>query len=104
MCRIGGRLRSGTLVLAESQCEIPPFVRPGSNFAGRTPLGGEVDWGGRLQKRNGGFPRSAQREWQPREECSGKSGLDWETNKTSRYESRAKCSGGSSWEGHRSED
>ena len=47
---------------------------------------------------------SAQHEWQPCVECSGTSGLDWETNKASRYESRAKGSGGSSWEGHRSKD
>ena len=70
--------------------EIPPFCCLGSNLEEGTPLGGEFDWGGRLQKSNGGFPRCAQHEWQPCAECSGTSGLDWETNKSSRYESRAK--------------
>ena len=55
-----------------------------------TPLGGQFDWGGRLQKSNGGFPRYAQHEWQPCAECIGTSVLDWETDKSIRCESRAK--------------
>ena len=35
--------------------EIRPFGCPGSNVrVARTALGGSFDWGGRLQKRNGG--------------------------------------------------
>ena len=80
----------GTPVLMESPLKYHPSFGGGLTLGEGTRLGGEFDWGGRLQKSNGGFPRSAQDEWQPRGECSGKSGLDWETNKSSRYESRAK--------------
>ena len=35
--------------------EIRPFRCLGANsLFGRTPLGGQFDWGGRLQKSNGG--------------------------------------------------
>ena len=46
--------------------EIRPFGRPTSNgLKVRTPLGGQFDWGGRLQKRNGGFQRCPRADWQP---------------------------------------
>ena len=36
--------------------EIRPFLCLVPNgLQARTPLGGQLDWGGRLQKRNGGF-------------------------------------------------
>ena len=50
--------------------------------------GGQFDWGGRLLKSNGGARRSAQPEWKPGVECKRISGLDCETNTSSRYESR----------------
>ena len=53
----------------------------------RTLLGGQFDWGGRLQKSNGGARRSAQADWKPAEECKGISRLDCETYKSSRNES-----------------
>ena len=90
MCRIGGRPRSADASRCGVAVEIPPFRCLGSNPLVGTPLGGQFDWGGRLQKSNGGFPRSAQHEWQPCGECIGKSGLDWETYKSSRWETRAK--------------
>ena len=70
--------------------EIPPFRCLGSNLGPGTPLGGQFDWGGRLQKSNGGFPRYAQHEWQPCAECIGTSVLDWETDRSIRWETRAK--------------
>ena len=55
----------------------------------RTVSGGQFDWGGRLLKSNGGAQRFPQRGWKSREECKGIRELDCETNKSSRYESRA---------------
>ena len=54
-----------------------------------TVSGGQFDWGGRLLKSNGGAQRFPQRGWKSREECKGKRELNCETNKSSRYESRA---------------
>ena len=72
--------------------EIPPFVDWNPNLrslSGRgTMSGGQFDWGGRLLKSNGGARRSAQPEWKPGVECKRISGLDCETNTSSRYESR----------------
>ena len=79
-----------SLEVMESLLKYRPSSGGGLTTRSGTPLGGQFDWGGRLQKDNGGFQRSAQREWQPREECSGISGLDWETDRSSRCESRAK--------------
>ena len=47
--------------------EIRPFLclEPNAPVYARTPLGGQFDWGGRLQKRNGGFQRCPQADWQP---------------------------------------
>ena len=54
-----------------------------------TLLGGQFDWGGRLQKSNGGAQRYPQNGWKPFEESKVRRVLDCETNKSSRYESRA---------------
>ena len=56
---------------------------------GGTPLGGQFDWGGRLQKRNGGFQRCPQDDWQPSQECNGIRALDWEAYKPARQETGA---------------
>jgi hypothetical protein len=53
-----------------------------------TVAGGQFDWGGRLQKDNGGVQRLAQAEWKPAAECKGTSQLDCEANAPSRDESR----------------
>ena len=44
--------------------EIRPFgcLSPNAPDA-RTLLGGQFDWGGRLQKRNGGFQRCPRADW-----------------------------------------
>ena len=54
----------------------------------RTVSGGEFDWGGRLLKSNGGARWSPQPDWKPGVECIGIRGLDCETYKSSRCESR----------------
>ena len=54
-----------------------------------TVSGGQFDWGGRLRKSNGGAQRYPQNGWKPFEESKGRRVLDCETNKSSRYESRA---------------
>ena len=41
--------------------------------------GGQFDWGGRLQKSNGGAQRFPQAEWKPAIECKGRRELDCET-------------------------
>ena len=53
-----------------------------------TVLGGQFDWGGLLQKRNGGVQRYPQRGWQSRSERKGIRVLNCETDRSSRYESR----------------
>ena len=56
MCRIARRLRVGGASSRGAVVEILAFAHLVSNgFEIRTPLGGQFDWGGRLQKRNGGF-------------------------------------------------
>ena len=54
-----------------------------------TVPGGQFDWGGRLRKSNGGVQRFPQRGQKSREEYKGRRELDCETDKSSRYESRA---------------
>ena len=54
-----------------------------------TVAGGQFDWGGRLRKSNGGAQRYPQNGWKPFEESKVRRVLDCETNKSSRYESRA---------------
>ena len=72
--------------------EIPTLMNGISNLLHEagvgTMLGRRFDWGGRLQKSNGGVQRFPQRDWKPRVECKGKRELDCEANKPSRDESR----------------
>ena len=49
---------------------------------------GQFDWGGRLQKSNGGVQRFAQNGWKSFKEYKGKSELNCETYRSSRDESR----------------
>ncbi len=49
---------------------------------------GQFDWGGRLQKSNGGVQRSSQDGRKSSKERKGKRWLDCEVDKPSRYESR----------------
>ena len=49
----------------------------------------QFDWGGRLQKSNGGARRFPQTDWKPVVECKGIRELDCETYKSSRCESRS---------------
>ena len=51
--------------------------------------GGQFDWGGRLQKSNGGAQRLAQHGRKSCKECKRRSQLDCETDGSSRYESRS---------------
>ena len=72
---------------------IPPLNYLTSNLlplsGRRTVSGGQFDWGGRLPKSNGGAQRFPQNGWKSFEECNGIRELNCETNKSSRYESRA---------------
>ena len=54
-----------------------------------TVLGGQFDWGGLLQKSNGGVQRYPQRGWQSRIERKGIRVLNCETHRSNRYESRS---------------
>ena len=54
-----------------------------------TPLGGQFDWGGRLQKRNGGSQRHPQAVRQPAVECNGIRMLDCEADRPCRQETGA---------------
>ena len=54
-----------------------------------TLLDGQFDWGGRLQKGNGGAQRFPPNGWKSFKECKGRRELDCKTNRSSRYESRA---------------
>ncbi len=53
-----------------------------------TVLGGQFDWGGLLQKSNGGVQRQAQAGWQSVVERKSRSLLDCECYSTSRAERR----------------
>ena len=53
-----------------------------------TVISGQFDWGGLLQKGNGGVQRYTQCGWQSRIESKVRSVLDCETYKSSRDESR----------------
>ena len=64
------------------------FLTCGRESGRGTLLGGQFDWGGRLQKSNGGAQRSSQNDWKPFKECKGKRRLDCEVDGPSRYESR----------------
>ena len=93
LCRIGGRLRSGGASHHGANVEIPPWIRLSSNSDSRetgqrTVSVGQFDWGGLLQKSNGGVQRYPQPGWQSGIERKGRRVLDCETHKSSRYESR----------------
>jgi len=65
---------------------------------------GQFDWGGFLQKSNGGVLRFPQHGWQSCVEHMGRWELNCETHTSNRYESRPKWSGGWMWNRHRSSD
>ena len=73
--------------------EIPTLMNGISNLLHEagvgTMLGRRFDWGGRLQKSNGGAQRLAQHGWKPCNECKRISQPDCETDGSSRDESRS---------------
>ena len=85
-----GGFEAGTPVSVEPTLKYHPDY---SGYLTRrkagTLSGGEFDWGGRLLNCNGGAQRSTQVDWKPAVECKGISGLDCETYKSSRDESRS---------------
>ena len=93
MYRIGGRLRNRHASADGAAVGIPLLCFWSSNevpYTGlRTVLDGQFDWGGRLRKGIGGAQRFPQNGWKPFEECKGRRELDCETDRSSRYESRA---------------
>ncbi len=68
-------------------CDVRPLTATRESGR-RTVLGGQFDWGGLLQKSNGGVQRYPQPGWQSGLECKGTRVLNCETDKSSRYESR----------------
>ncbi|PBH77649.1 hypothetical protein BGU53_18255, partial [Clostridioides difficile] len=58
--------------------------------------GGQCDWGGRLQKVNGGAQRFSQYGRKSYGECKGKRGLDCKTYRASKDENRPPVAG---WSG-----
>ena len=88
-----GDLETGSLGSVESSLGYHPGsteVLTGHHETGDgTLLGGQFDWGGRLQKCNGGAQRFPQNGWKSFVECKGRRELDCETYKSSRDESRA---------------
>ncbi len=68
---------------------IAGFLTCGHESGRGTLLGGQFDWGGRLQKGNGGAQRLAQHGRKSCIECKRKSQLDCERDISSRYESRS---------------
>ena len=82
------------LVLASGEATVkyhPVCIRRLTAFreTGRgTVLGGQFDWGGLLQKSNGGVQRQAQDGWQSSVERKRRSLLDCESDRTSRVERR----------------
>ena len=93
MHRIGGRLGSRCYGICGANVGIPPLVNWISNLVplsgSGTVSGGQFDWGGRLPKSNGGAQRFPQNGWKSFAERKGIRELNCETNKSSRYESRA---------------
>ena len=86
-------MEGSTLVFLESTLGYHPGstgILTGVHETGHgTMIGGQFDWGGRLQKSNGGVQRFPQKGWKLFEECKGRRELDCDTNKWSRDESRA---------------
>ena len=88
-----GDFESGTSVSEESTLRYHPcrigFLTFLPQSVERTVSGGQFDWGGRLLKSNGGAQRFPQHGWKSCVERKGIRELNCETNKSSRYESRA---------------
>ena len=88
-----GDREARTSVLVEStlgyHSSVTEVLTGGHESGHGTLSGGQFDWGGRLQKGNGGAQRFPPNGWKPFIECKGRRELDCETNKSSRYESRA---------------
>ena len=87
-----GGYDGATQVVSEPLLGYHPIIT--GNLTGeltrlKTVSGGQFDWGGRLRKCNGGVQRFPQRGQKSREEYKGRRELDCETDKSSRYESRA---------------
>ena len=93
MYRIGGRLGSSVVRCYGVVLGIPLLMNRNSNLHPLSGWGtmsdGQFDWGGRLQKSNGGVQRLAQRGRKSRIEYKRISQLDCETYKSSRDESRS---------------
>ena len=91
MYRIGGRLRNKGASLYGVTVGIPLLEYEGSNLhplsGWGTMSGGQFDWGGRLQKSNGGVQRSAQRGRKSRNEYKRISRPNCKTYKSSSNES-----------------
>ena len=88
--RIAGRLRRYGVSCIGAAVGIPATHCWDSNLKRwETVLGGQFDWGGRLQKSNGGVQRFPQAGWKSAGECKRIRELDCETDGSSRYESRA---------------
>ena len=68
---------------------IAGFLTSGHESGHGTLLDGQFDWGGRLQKSNGGAQRLAQHGRKSCTECKRISQLDCESDGSSRYESRS---------------
>ncbi len=88
-----GGFEAGTLVLVEPSLRYHPGVVEVLTWARESGSGtvhcGQFDWGGLLPKSNGGVRRCAQTGRKSVVEYKGKSALDCETHKSSRYESRS---------------
>ena len=63
---------------------IADFLTCGRESGRGTLLDGQFDWGGRLQKSNGGAQRFPQNGRKPFEECKGRRELDCDTDGWSR--------------------
>ena len=91
MYRIGGRLGSVIVRLRGVNLGIPLLMNQVSNLlplSGRgTMSDGQFDWGGRLQKSNGGAQRFPQRGQKSRNEYKRISRPNCETDKSSSNES-----------------
>ena len=86
-----GDYETGASASAESPLGYHSSIAAGLTETRETGLGtlagGQFDWGGRLQKSNGGVQRAAQRGRKPRTECKRKSRPNCETDTSSSNES-----------------
>ncbi len=89
MNRIVGRQRTVHASVLGVSVGIPPLMIRGPNIEKSwTVPGGQVDWGGRLIKMNGGAQRCAQSVWKPDVECKSTSAPDCDIDKWRSEESR----------------